>query len=68
MTPIDYLLLAGAVLAAGYVIVRLFVGWLRSSSGNPAEVERDNELDGSVVPERELERAEKTGAPWRVRK
>jgi len=67
MTPIDYLLLAGALLAGGYVVARLFVGYLRSS-GNPAAVERDNELNPHPLPERELERVEKTGAPWRFRK
>jgi hypothetical protein len=66
MTPIDYLLLAGALLAGGYAIARLFVGWLRSV--NPAEIERGNELDAPAGPEGELGRVEKTGAPWRFRK
>lgn len=67
MTPIDYLLLAGVLLAGGYVVSRVFVGWLRSSV-NAAEIERGNEFDAPVGPERESERVEKTGAPWRFRK
>lgn len=67
MTPIDYLLLAGVVLASGYVVARLFVGWLRSSANHP-EVERDSELNAPVAPEREFERVEKAGAPWHFRK
>jgi hypothetical protein len=63
MTPIDYLLLAGVVLATGYVVARLFRGWLRSSSDNRG-VERTNELDAPIVPQR----AEKTEAPWHYRK
>jgi len=42
MTPIEYLLLAGVVLAGAYVVARLFVGWLRSP-GVHAEVEREND-------------------------
>lgn len=67
MTPIDYLLLVGVALIGGYVVARLFTGWLRSS-GNPAEVERTNELNAPIVAEREVERLEKTGAPWHFRK
>jgi hypothetical protein len=67
MTPIDYLLLAGVLLAGGYVVARLFVGWLRSSV-NAAEIDRDHQFDAPVGPKRELEDVEKTGAPWRFRK
>ena len=67
MTPIDYLLLAGFVLAGGYVVTRLFVGWLRSST-NHGRGERGHEVNPSIVPEAELERVEKTGAPWHYRK
>ena len=67
MTAIDYLLLGGAVLAGGYVIARLLVGWLRSSPGNQ-EVEPDEELNGSIVPGRQFERVEKTVPPWQSRK
>jgi hypothetical protein len=67
MTPIDYLLLAGVLLAGGYVVSRLFVGWLRSSV-DAAEIDRDNEFDAPVGPERESEGLEKAGAPWRFRK
>jgi hypothetical protein len=67
MTPIDYLLLAGALLAGGYVVARLFIGWLRSSANHPRG-ERDRQLTPPLVPEREFERARKTGAPWHVRK
>jgi hypothetical protein len=67
MTPIDYLLLAGALLAGGYVVARLFIGWLRSSTSHPRG-ERDRELTAPVVPEREFERVRKTGAPWHFRK
>jgi hypothetical protein len=67
MTPIDYLLLAGVALAGGYVVARLFVGWLRSSADTPG-LERDRELNAPVVPEGEFERVEKTSAPWHFRK
>jgi hypothetical protein len=67
MTPIDYLLLAGALLAGGYVVARLFIGWLRSSA-NHLRDERDRELTAPIVPEREFERVRKTGAPWHSRK
>ena len=63
MTPIDYLLLAGVVLAAGYIVARLFVGWLRSSSDNRG-LEYANELDAPIVPQR----VKKTEAPWHYRK
>ena len=63
MTPIDYLLLGGAVVAGGYVVARLFVGWLRSSADHPG-VERDPELNAPTVPERELERVRETDGPW----
>jgi hypothetical protein len=63
MTPIDYLLVAGFVLASGYVVARLFTGWVRSS-GNHTGVERGNEVDAPIIPER----VEKTGAPWHFRK
>jgi len=63
MTPIDYLLLAGAVLAGGYVVARLFFGWLRSSD-NLAGAERDDELSARGLPVH----VEKTGAPWHSRK
>ena len=67
MTPIDYLLLAGSVLAGGYVLARLFVGWLRSST-NHGRGERGHEVDPAIVSEAELEPAEKTAAPWHYRK
>ena len=67
MTPIDYLLLAGVVLAGGYVVARLFTGWLRSSD-NDARTERDEELNAPSIPKRVLEPVEKTGAPWHSRK
>jgi hypothetical protein len=67
MTPIDYLLLAGALLAGGYVVARLFVGWLRSSTDN-FDAGRGQELDAPIVPEGKLERVEKTDAPWHFRK
>jgi len=67
MTPIDYLLLAGVVLAGGYVIARLFTGWFRSSDTD-AGSERDGELDAPSTPKRALEPVEKTGAPWHSRK
>jgi len=54
-------------MAGGYVVARLFVGWLRSSADHPG-AERDHELDAPVVPEREFGRVEKTSAPWRSRK
>jgi hypothetical protein len=63
MTPIDYLLLAGAALAGGYVVARLFTGWLRSSD-RPGGIERDDEFDATNVPAR----VEKTAAPWHSRK
>ena len=67
MTRIDYLLLAGSVLAGGYVVARLFVGWLRSSTSH-GRGERGHEVDPVIVSEAELERAEKTTAPWQYRK
>ena len=67
MTPIDYLLLAGAVAAGGYVVARLFVGWLRSSADNSG-TESDNELEAAIVREGEVKRVEKTDAPWHYRK
>ena len=67
MTPIDYLLLAGVLVAAGYVLARLFTGWLRSS-GSQAGLERESELNAPLIPERKFERVEKTGAPWSFRK
>ena len=67
MTPIDYLLLAGVLVAGGYVVARLFTGWLRSSDSQ-AGLERDGELNAALVPERNFERVEKTGAPWSYRK
>jgi hypothetical protein len=63
MTPIDYLLLAGVVLAGGYVVARLLLGWLRSSDNDPG-AERDDELSARHLPVR----VEKTGAPWHSRK
>ena len=60
MTPIDYFLAAGTVLAGGYLVARLFIGWLRS----PDYHERDHELNAGIIPER----VEKTGTPWRSRK
>jgi hypothetical protein len=63
MIPIDYLLLAGAALAGGYVVARLFSGWLRSSDHHSG-TERGDELNPPVVPAR----VERTGAPWHSRK
>jgi len=63
MTPIDYLLAAGVVLAGGYIIARLFVGWLRSPD-DQAGIERGDELNAPILHER----LEKTGAPWHSRK
>ena len=63
MTLLDYLLLAGVVLAAGYVVARLFTGWLRSSSDNRG-VECSDEPEAPIVPQR----LEKTEAPWHYRK
>ena len=67
MTPIDYLLLAAAILAGGYVVARLFVGLLRSSATD-AQAERELEVEAPIVREPELDRAEKTEAPWHYRK
>ena len=64
MTPIDYLLLAGFLVAGGYVVARLFTGWLRSAPH--AALERESELNAPIA--RRLERVEKTGAPWSFRK
>lgn len=63
MTPIDYLLLAGAIVAGGYVIARLLVGGLRSSAG-PAPIARGDEPEARLTPDR----VEKAGAPWHFRK
>jgi hypothetical protein len=63
MTPIDYLLLAGAALAGGYVVARLFTGWLSSSDKHPG-VEREDELNAPI----RQSHAEKTAAPWHSRK
>ena len=63
MTPIDYLLAAGTVLAGGYLVARLFIGWLRSPDHH-AGIEPDRELDADIIPER----IEKTGTPWGSRK
>ena len=67
MTPIDYLLLAAAVLAGGYVVARLLVGLLRSSAGDPS-LEHNSDLKARVAAEPKLERVEKTAAPWHYRK
>ena len=62
MTPIDYLLLSGVALAGGYVVARLFIGWLRSSD-NHAGIEEDDEPNAPLPAH-----VEKTGAPWHSRK
>lgn len=67
MTPIDYLLLAGVVLAGGYVVARLFIGWFHSSA-NHARIHTGDELNAPLIPKRTLERVEKTAAPWNFRK
>ena len=66
MTPIDYLVLAGFVLAGGYVVARLFVGWLRCAA-KPAEIEPDHADKAPIVSARELERVDNTAAPWHLR-
>ena len=63
MTPIDFLLLAGAVLTGGYVFARLFVGWLRSSAHDPG-AKRDIDHRARLALEPKLERVERTNAPW----
>jgi hypothetical protein len=63
MTPIDYLILTGTVLAGGYVVARLFIGWFRSSA-NHAGIHPDEGLNAPLIPER----VEKTTAPWHLRK
>jgi hypothetical protein len=63
MTSIDYLLLTGAVLAGGYVVARLFIGWFRSSA-NHAGIQPDEGLNPPLIPEP----VKKTTPPWHLRK
>jgi hypothetical protein len=46
MTILDYLLLGGALVAGGYLLTRLFIGWRVSTSDSRS-------LETSIVNERD---------------
>lgn len=45
MTIIDYLLLGGVVVAAGYVMRRLFIGWLSTDATSPVDTSPTEERE-----------------------
>ena len=66
MTMIDYLLLGGFVVAGGYTICRLFVGF-RNSSAAPARMDRTEEARQAEDAETAGRAGSVTRAPWQPR-